>query len=268
MPDLYATIADVPVKTQEMLGDALVVRANDQQMIDMRQRYFSWLDIQPGARALEIGSGTGHVIADLLQSTKLETAVGLDPSPSLVNRAREMFDEFDELTFVAGNGRATDFTDQEFDLVVFHTTLCHIPNPDEALQEAYRVLKPGGKVVVFDGDYAANTAAVGDQDPLQACLEKIAANLIHDKWLCRTLVHRLRNAGFAISRRDAHPYLAEDDAAYFLTLISRGADFMAADGLLNAEGAEMLKAEARSRVEAGSFFGSIMFLSVIAHRPS
>ena len=268
MPDLYATISEIPAETQEMLGAALTVRANEDQMKEIRRRYFGWLDIPKGGRALEVGSGTGHVIADLLSSTDLDEAIGIDPSPVLIARAKELFGDVPNLSFIEGDARRTGLPDNSFDLVVFHTSLCHIPRPDEALSEAFRMLKPGGQVVVFDGDYATNTAALGPNDPLQSCMEHVATNLIHDKWLCRTLPRRLRNAGFKLVRRDAHPYLAQGDAAYFLTLVSRGADFMLSDGLVSAEGAEMLKSEARARIASEEFFGFISFNSVIARKPN
>ncbi len=268
MPDLYATISEIPTETQEMLGDALVVRANEDQMVDIRRRYFGWLDIPKGGRALEVGSGTGNVIADLLASTDLAEALGLDPSPVLVQRADAAFGKIPGLSFIEGDARDTGLPDEGFDLVVFHTSLCHIPNPTDALNEAFRMLKPGGQVAVFDGDYATNTAALGPNDPLQCCMEHVATNLIHDKWLCRTLPKRLRLAGFDIVRRDAHPYLAKGDAAYFLTLISRGADFMANDGLISVEGAQRLKSEAQARIDEDDFFGFISFNSIIARKPS
>lgn len=267
MPDLYATIADIPEETQKMLGDALTIRANEDQMREMRQRYFGWLDLPEGGRGLEIGSGTGHVTADLLQSTCLQEAVGLDPSPVLVQTASELFGQEENISFIQGDARATGLPDEHFDLIVFHTSLCHIPQPEKALQEAFRLLKPGATLVVFDGDYAANTAALGENDPLQACMDHAAAHLIHDKWLCRSLPNKLRDAGFEIVRRDAHPYLAKDDAAYFLTLIMRGADFLANDGLVSEDVAETLKAEAQARVSNGTFFGFISFNSVFATRP-
>jgi ubiquinone/menaquinone biosynthesis C-methylase UbiE len=268
MPDLYAQITEIPNETQEILGDALTVRANEEQMQEMRRRYFSWIDIPEGGRALEIGSGTGHVTADLLKCTNLSEALGLDPSPVLVGRAMKEFGETPGLSFMEGDARSTGLPDEHFDLVVFHTSLCHIPGPDKALAEAFRVLKAGGMVAVFDGDYATITTSLGENDPLQVCMEHAAANLIHDKWLCRTLPNRLRNAGFKVIRRDAHPYLAKGSAAYFLTLVTRGADFMVNDGSVSEETAESLKAEAKSRVENGSFFGFISFNSVIAHRPA
>lgn len=268
MPDLYATIAETPDEVQEMLGDALTIRANEPQMKEMRHRYFGWLDIPPGGLALEVGSGTGHVTADLLHSTVLGEAIGLDPSPVLVRRANRQFGDVPHLSFVQGDARSTNLPDQHFDLIVFHTSLCHIPRPNEALEEAFRALRPAGLLVVFDGDYATNTAAIGPNDPLQTCMEHTAENLIFDRWLCRTLPKRIRSAGFEIVRQDAHPYLAQGEAAYFLTLVSRGADFMHADGLINADGAEALKSEAHARIERGEFFGFISFNSIIARRPA
>lgn len=268
MPDVYAIIADIPPETQKMLGDALTIRANEDQMKAMRQRYFGWLDIPEGGRGIEIGCGNGPVAADLLASTVLGEVVGLDPSPVLVEGAKTTYGDVPGLSFVQGDARETGLPDAGFDLVVFHTSLCHIPDPGKALAEAFRLLKPGGTLAVFDGDYATITGALGDNDPLQVCLEHAAANLIHDKWLCRALPSLLQAAGFEITRRDAHPYLATGEAAYFLTLVSRGADFMAADGLLSEAGAETLKSEARSRVEKGTFFGFISFNSVLARRPA
>ncbi|MCP4384570.1 MAG: hypothetical protein GY798_24685 [Hyphomicrobiales bacterium] len=131
--------------------------------------------------------------------------------------------------------------------------------------------------ILFTGDVAPmesvwshrdDVTYMGPNDPLQACMDHVADNLIHDPRLCRTLPKRMKQCGFEIWRRDAHPYLAEGEAACFLTLISRGADFMANDGLLSPVGAEALKAEARNRVKEGSFFGFISFNSVIARRPS
>ncbi|MEM8712788.1 MAG: methyltransferase domain-containing protein, partial [Planctomycetota bacterium] len=106
---------------------ALTTRAKEAQMIAMRRRYFSWLDVPEGSRGLEIGSGPGHVSADLLESTDLVEVVGLDPSPVLVAGAKAMFSDTPGLSFVEGDARSTELPEQSFELVVLHTSLCHIP---------------------------------------------------------------------------------------------------------------------------------------------
>jgi ubiquinone/menaquinone biosynthesis C-methylase UbiE len=56
------------------------------------------------------------------------------------------------------------YGDCSFDTVIFHTTLSHVPGSEAALAEAFRVLRPGGTVAVFDGDYSTTTLAIGDHD--------------------------------------------------------------------------------------------------------
>jgi hypothetical protein len=52
-------------------------------------------------------------------------------------------------------------------IALFHTTICHIPDPERALGDAFRVLRPHGWLAVFDGDYATTTVAIGDFDPFK-----------------------------------------------------------------------------------------------------
>lgn len=264
MPDLYARITEVPDETATMLAQALETRARDSEMVAMRRRYFDWLALREGARVLEIGAGPGDVTRDLAQRPDVATVVGLDPSPVMVARAREKHGAMDGLSFEVGDARELPFEDASFDAAIFHTSLCHIPGPDKALSEARRVLKPGGCLAVFDGDYATTTASLADGDPLQNAVDAAVANLVHDRWLVRSLEPRISNAGFTVARGDAHPYLSKGDHAYFLTLVSRGIDFLVSGGALGEGAGNDLKAEAQRRIETGSFFGFISFVSVIA----
>jgi hypothetical protein len=56
------------------------------------------------------------------------------------------------------------------------------------------------------------------------------------------------------------------DPAYLLTIIDRGADLLASAGSLAADTAAALRQEARRRVQAGEFFGHILFVSAIARK--
>ena len=267
MPDLYSQIADAPATVQEMLGDALEVRASDPQMREMQERYFGWLDLPERARAIELGCGAGHVLAHLVGTTAVTEAVGLDPSPVLVERAKASFGAIDGIDFMVGDARDVPLEDATFDLVLFHTTLSHVPGAEHALAEASRLLRPGGTLAAFDGEYAAATVAVGPNDPLQDCLEYATHNLVNDVWLCRSLPERLSDLGFDVLRCDLHPYIAQGSADYFLTILNRGADFMAADRIIAEATAGALKGEAAHRIAEGSFFGSIPYMSVIARKP-
>ena len=262
MPDPYANIREVPVEIQRRLANALDTRAADPSQVEIRRRYFANLHLPPGAKAVEFGCGTGHVTRDLIEVAGAAEAIGIEPSPVLITRAREQHSDVPGLKFQEGDAAITGMAARSIDLVVMHTLLCHAPAVEALLSEAARIIKPGGLVAVFDGDYELSSVALSSNDPLQALVNRWIA-LVHDRWVPRRLGKLLAAADFQIRRTDIFGYAATDPA-YFLTVVDRGADLLVADGVLGQPAAEALKAEARRRLDEGTFFGSISYVCVIA----
>jgi SAM-dependent methyltransferase len=77
--------------------------------------------------------------------------------------------------------RSLPFADETFDVAVFDSTLSHVSEPDRALAEVFRVLRPDGWLAAFDGDYATTTVALGDHDPLQVCVDAMMASSVNDR---------------------------------------------------------------------------------------
>jgi len=263
----YATIADADLSLQAGLADVLELRASDPQQRAMLHAYLSEIDLPPGARALEIGCGIGAVCRALVESRHFEVR-GVDPSPVFVARARELGRHLSGLTFAQEDGRSLTLPDAFYDLVVFHTTLCHIPDSEGALREAHRVLRPGGWLAVFDGDYPTTRVAIGDCDPLQPLVEAMVDSFVHDPWLPRRLPLALGSAGFEVGSVRSHGYTQSDDPTYMLTLIDRGAELVSAEGALGQDAASALRQEARRRAREGRFFGHISYVSVLARKPN
>jgi ubiquinone/menaquinone biosynthesis C-methylase UbiE len=186
VPDVYATIADADHTIQEMLAGILELRASDPQQRAMLGSYLADLELPQGAEVLEIGCGTGAVTRVLAELDGVGHATGVDPSPVFIAQANEL-GHYPKLSFEQGDGHALRFESQAFDLVVFHTVLCHLANPPAALAEAFRVLRPGGQLAVFDGDYPTTTVALGDADPLQSCVTALLGVLLQNPWLVRQL---------------------------------------------------------------------------------
>jgi SAM-dependent methyltransferase len=259
--DVYARVAELDDATAASLADRMDLRAADPRQQALWADYLSRLPIGGRARVLEVGCGTGAVTATIAALPGVGEAVGVDPLPFFVERARR---RAPDLRFEVGDGRALPFDDDSFDGVVFSTTLCHIPGPERALAEARRVLRPGGHLLVYDGDYATTTVAVSDRDPLQACVATAVRTLVHDPWLVRRLTGLVRDAGFAPDELRSHGHLELTRPAYMLSLIDLGADMLVSAGTLAPATGEALKSEARSRVEAGRFFGHIAYASLPA----
>jgi ubiquinone/menaquinone biosynthesis C-methylase UbiE len=157
MPDVYANITSVADKVVQQIADVLELRATDPQQRAMREAYLSEIFLPENARALDVGCGTGALTRVLAGWPNVGAVVGLDPSPILLDRARRE-STHSGITFEMGDARTLPFDTASFDLTLFHTTLCHVPEPERALAEALRVLRPGGWLAVFDGDYATTTS--------------------------------------------------------------------------------------------------------------
>jgi ubiquinone/menaquinone biosynthesis C-methylase UbiE len=269
VPDVYAAITEADPAVVEQLVGILELRAADPRQREMREEYLAHIPFPAGARVAEVGCGSGAVARALASRPGVDEVVGVDPSPVFLARARELARGIPSISFVEGDARALPFDDGVFDVVVFHTTLCHVPGPEPALAEAFRVLRDGASLAVFDGDYATTTCACGDFDPLQACVDACVDGLVYDRWLARRLPSLVHAAGFDELRIGGHSYVeAPTSGGYMLAIADRGADALAAAGGVSSEAADALKAEARRRSDTGEFFGHIAYLSIVARKPA
>lgn len=96
----------------------------------------------PGAKVLDAGCGPGYVAA--CASLLGAEAEGLDFSQGMVDEARS---QFPHLTFSLGDVENLPTPDQWYDTVLSNIVLFHVTNPAQAMAEAFRVLKPGGRFV-------------------------------------------------------------------------------------------------------------------------
>jgi ubiquinone/menaquinone biosynthesis C-methylase UbiE len=267
MTDVWATVSKLDEPTQRRMADVLETRGADSQQRDMRRAFLAAIEFPPGAELLEVGCGTGVLTRVLAGIGAVGSVVGVDLAPSLVDRARELAAELPNARFEVADARALPFAGASFDVVIFDSTLSHVPEPERALTEAARVLRAGGVAAVFDGDYATTTVALADHDPLQACIDAMMARSVHDRRVTRRLPALLRAAGFERARSRSHGYVETGDGFYMQTVIERGADMLAAAGTIGTDLAAALKDEARRRAGDGRFFGHIAYMSVVARKP-
>jgi SAM-dependent methyltransferase len=184
MPDVYVRVTEAASPILEGLMAALELRAADPQLGAMLTTYLTDAALPRGARVLEVGCGTGAITRIIAKWPGVSAAVGVDPSPVFVARARELALDHASLTFDTADGRSLPFDAASFDAVVFHTTLCHVPEPQVMLGEAVRILRPGGCVAVFEGDYATATLATRAGDRLEAGADAFREHFVHDPGWC------------------------------------------------------------------------------------
>jgi SAM-dependent methyltransferase len=106
-----------------------------------------------GDRVLEVGSGPGHLSIRMARQLGLDVT-GLDLDPAMIEVARANAEraagQDRQPSFVLGDVAALPFPDASFDLVVSTLSMHHWSDPRAGLSEIGRVLRPGGRVLVWD----------------------------------------------------------------------------------------------------------------------
>ncbi len=124
------------------------------------QRHKSWrksvmkiMDVKKGAACLDVCCGTGDWTISLAEATGEDgSVVGLDFSENMlaVGREKQQGHGIDHINFIHGDAMSLPFEDNSFDYVTIGFGLRNVPDYMQVLNEMYRVVKKGGKVVCLE----------------------------------------------------------------------------------------------------------------------
>jgi ubiquinone/menaquinone biosynthesis C-methylase UbiE len=114
--------------------------------------FLAWLAVPPGARWLDVGSGTGVLTETILVDHSAAEVVGVEPSDSFREYAAAQVPD-PRVSFRPGNAQALPVHDDAFDAVVSGLVLNFVPDRPAALAEMRRAARPGGTVAAYVWDY-------------------------------------------------------------------------------------------------------------------
>lgn len=191
------------VATANISLDAEIERLYNQANLNAEKeaRNLVALGLRDGMSVLEVGSGPGFVtewVSRLIPGGSI-TCVEIDPI--MVNYARQHLEKTSQCKYqiIESSITKTDLQDDSFDFAFARIVFEHIPGRIEALNEIKRLLKPGGRLVMTEADYAINLLTdpyFPEVEPIRDKLMKYGSSLGGNKMIGREMWQLLKKAGF------------------------------------------------------------------------
>ncbi len=211
-----------------------------------------------GEQILDVGCGGGFYLAELLDAVGADgSLVGVDSSAAMLAVAARRCEGHDNVTFREADATALPVEDACFDAAFSVQVLEYVPDVTAALVEMHRALKPGGRLVVWDLDWATVSWHSSDPVRMDRVLRAWDAHLA-DPSLPRTLATHMREAGFEDARFEAHVFATGefDPDAYGVGMIPLIEDFVAGPTGMTPDEAASWAREQRDLGERNEFFFS------------
>ncbi len=173
-----------------------------------KEAMMDWLAPRPGQKLLDVAGGTGDIAFRFLKRAGHGHATVLDMTEPMLIEGRkraEASQMADNLDWVVGDAMALPFEDNSFDVYTISLGIRNVTRPQDALTEAYRVLKPGGRLMVLEFTQLPN-------DGLQKLYDLYSFNVIP------------RMGQIIVGDRDSYQYLVESirkfpDQETFLAMV-------------------------------------------------
>ena len=207
---------------------------------EVANRSMALLALQAGERVLEVGCGSGVFLPMLAEAVgESGKVIGLDRAPAFVEQARQRTHETKWIQVDEGDAYALPYPEQSFNAAHCDRVLMHLEDPSAALSEMRRVVRPGGRVVVAEPDWASIVIDSVDHVALEALMRQ-AVTTRRQPRIGRELNRRLAGVGLTERQIETVPMFSLD----FGELVTYGLDLsQAADALAGPRGLDRQRAQ-------------------------
>ena len=268
--DPHRFVNELDEAALERLIARLETRAQDAVFARLLDKYSVELPRSPTARILEVGCGTGAVLRRLARHGEFKgTAIGVDHCRQFIEAASILSlteNTTGQLAFQVGDAHQLIFPTATFDAVIAHTLMSHVTSPEAVLREMARVVRPGGMVVIFDGDYASMTYACPDHDLGNQMDRALVDASFNNPRIMRELPRLLPRFGLRLMSAWGDAVVEIGSASYFKSFAQTYVPYVTKAGLLPVETVEAWLSAQQRAMEDGTFFAACNYYAYLASR--
>jgi ubiquinone/menaquinone biosynthesis C-methylase UbiE len=269
--DVYRITPELDDNTLDVLVTRLEARGKHPRFIQMMNEYLDAMDINIKRAVLDLGCGTGVAARAIAQRPGFKGRVlGIDISPYLIAAAERLAAKEGSghsVEFRTGDSHSLSLADEEFDAVVAHTLVSHVDDPCGVLKETARILRPGGLVGIFDGDYASMTFASDDPEKGKKDDEAIISTIVTNSRVMRQMPELLNQAGLNLTAAFSHVVADLGKVDFWAPAIESFIRLLPKSGAMTEEDTRAWANSMFKRSDRGTFFGACNFYSYVAKRP-
>jgi ubiquinone/menaquinone biosynthesis C-methylase UbiE len=269
--DPYAVTDSLDDSLLQVIVTRLETRGRHPAFEKMLMDYLNAMSIDTATTVLDMGCGTGVAARAIARRRDFSGRVlGIDLSPTLAQTAARLAaDEGlrDRVEFRAGDSRRLDLGDGVFDAVVAHTLLSHVDDPLAVVSEAVRLVRPGGMIGIFDGDYASMT--FGHADPAKGKVydEAIISGVVTSPRVMRQMPRLLQAAGLQLITSFSYVLAEVGKSDFWAHAIESFRRLVPKSGIMTEQEADAWAEGLRLDSAAGVFFGASNYYGYVARRP-
>lgn len=234
-----------------------------------RQIATAALHLAGGESVLDVGCGPGFHIAELADLVGDDGRVtGIDPSAAMLAAAASRNEHRGNVALLPGQATGLPVPDASYDAAVAVQVLEYVNDVAGALSEMHRVLKEGGRLVVWDIDWSTVSWQSSSPETMTSVLDAWDLHLV-DPVLPRTLAASMRSAGFGDVRVEGHAFVNTDSGpdGYSGNLIPLIEDFVTSNGI-TSENAAVWRSDLLDLSDGGHYFFAVTQFCLSATRPA
>lgn len=175
------------LRTPSWLNDLQIIAGAQRRAFAQRALFANM-----GEQVLFVAAGSGMNFANFPPHRNI---IAIDVNAEMLRRAQSRSESYDgTMQLMEADVQKLPFQEASFDTVATASTFCSVPNPGQGLSELYRVLKPGGRLLMLEHVRSGNTLIALEQDMMNLAMKFLGSDVNRDT------VSAVRDAGFVIDQ--------------------------------------------------------------------